>query len=140
MMSSEGWQPLREIMKRLLEGNEKRSSERTEVFIKVEEILYKVQLMKRGEGQYNPITMSYNENGTDKKRRNAHPWVFRGTASAPFVSAQGLGAHGNSLSPHPRPLQVQSHGTSTALGILPQICWSRRSPATPPLREECQQH
>ena len=30
------------------------------------------------------------------------------------------------------PLQVQSHGTSTALGILPLLCWSQRSPATPP--------
>ena len=34
--------------------------------------------------------MSYNETGTHKKRRIAHPWVFRGTASAPFVPAQGL--------------------------------------------------
>ena len=48
--------------------------------------------------------MSYNVTGTHKKRRIAHPWVFRGTASAPFVPAQGLRAHGNSLSPHPRPL------------------------------------
>ena len=39
----------------------------------------------------------------------------------------------------PQPLQVQSHGTSTALRILPLLCWSQRSPATPPLREECQQ-
>ena len=29
------------------------------------------------------------------------------------------------------PLQVQSHGTSTALGILPLLWWSQRSPATP---------
>ena len=41
-----------------------------------------------------------------KKRRIAHPWVFCGTASAPFVPAQGLRAHGNSLSPHPRPLST----------------------------------
>ena len=34
--------------------------------------------------------MSYNETGTLKKRRIAHPWVFRGTVSAPFVPAQGL--------------------------------------------------
>ena len=52
------------------------------------------------------ITMSYNETGTHKKRRIAHPWVFRGTASAPFVPAQDLRAHGNSLSPHPRPLST----------------------------------
>ena len=50
--------------------------------------------------------MSYNETGTHKKRRIDHPWVFRGTASAPFVPAQGLRAHGNSLSPHPRPLSA----------------------------------
>ena len=80
--------------------------------------------------------MSYNEIGTHKKRRIAHPWVFHGTASAPFVPAQGLRAHGNSLSSQPRPLStavlartigklpkhhasaLQSHGTSTALGIL----------------------
>ena len=92
--------------------------------------------------------MSYNETGTRKKRNIAHPWVFRGTASAPFVPAQGLRAHVNSLSPHPRPLstavlartmasyrstmplQVQSHRMSTALGILPLLCWSQRSPAT----------
>ena len=37
---------------------------------------------------------SYNETGTHKKRRIKHPWVFRGTASAPFVRAQGLRAHG----------------------------------------------
>ena len=49
------------------------------------------------------VTMSYNETETHKKRRIAHPWVFRGTASAPFVPAQDLRAHGNSLSPHPRP-------------------------------------
>ena len=50
--------------------------------------------------------MSYNETGTHKKSRIAHPWMFRGTASAPFVPAQGLRAHGNSLSPHPRPLST----------------------------------
>ena len=44
--------------------------------------------------------------GTHKKRRIAHPWVFRGTASAPFVPAQDLRAHGNSSSPHPRPLST----------------------------------
>ena len=32
--------------------------------------------------------------------------LFRGTASAPFVPAQGLRAQGNSLSPHPRPLST----------------------------------
>ena len=52
------------------------------------------------------VTMSSNETGTHKKRRIAHPWVFRGTASAPFVPAQCLRAHGNSLSPHPRPLST----------------------------------
>ena len=46
--------------------------------------------------------MSYNETGTHKKCRIAHPWVFRGTASAPFVPAQDLRAHGNSLSPQPQ--------------------------------------
>ena len=50
--------------------------------------------------------MSYNETGTHKKRRIAHPWVFPCTASAPFVPAQGQRAHGNSLSPHPRPLST----------------------------------
>ena len=49
---------------------------------------------------------SYNETGTHKNRRIAHPWVFRGTASATFVPAQGLRAQGNSLSPHPRPLST----------------------------------
>ena len=33
------------------------------------------------------VTMSYNETGTHKKRRIAHPWVFRGTASAPAEGA-----------------------------------------------------
>ena len=50
--------------------------------------------------------MSNNKTGTLKKRKIAHPWVFRGTASAPFVPAQGLRAYGNSLSPHPRPLST----------------------------------
>ena len=50
--------------------------------------------------------MSNNKTGTLKKRKIAHPWVFRGTASAPFVPAQGLRAQGNSLSPHPRPLST----------------------------------
>ena len=37
------------------------------------------------------------------------------------------------------PLQVQSHGTSTALGMLPLLCWSQCARPQPP-REECQQH
>ena len=49
---------------------------------------------------------SYNETGTHKKCRIAHTWVFTGTASAPFVPAQGLRSHGNSLSPHSRPLST----------------------------------
>ena len=49
-------------------------------------------------GNFKRITMNYNETGTHKKRRIAHPWEFRGTASAPFVPAQGLRAHENSLS------------------------------------------
>ena len=59
---------------------------------------------------------SYNETGTDKKRRIARPWVFRGTPSAPFVPALGLRAHGNSLSPHPRPLLT----AVLAIGKLPK--------------------
>ena len=39
-----------------------------------------------------------------KNSKIAHPWVVRGTASAPFLPAQGVRAQGNSLSPHPRPL------------------------------------
>ena len=62
--------------------------------------------------------MSYNETGTHKKRRIAHPWVFRGTASAPFVPAQDLRAHGNSLSPHPRPLSTAVLARTT--GKLPK--------------------
>ena len=64
------------------------------------------------------LTMSYNETGTHKKRRIAHPWVFRGTASAPFVPAQGLRAHGNSLSPHPRPLSTAV--VARTIGKLPK--------------------
>ena len=104
------------------------------------------------------VTMSYNETGTHKKRRIAHPWVFRGTASAPFVPAQDLRAHGNSLSPHPRPLSTavlartigklpKHHASASAksrdvnsTGDLAALCWSQRSPATPPLREKCRQH
>ena len=44
------------------------------------------------------ITMSYNETGALEKRKNTHPRVFRGTASAPFVPAQGIRAQGNSFS------------------------------------------
>ena len=62
--------------------------------------------------------MSYNETGTHKKRRIAHPWVFHGTASAPFVPAQDLRAHGNSLSPHPRPLSTAVLARTT--GKLPK--------------------
>ena len=40
----------REIMKRLLRGDERRNSEGMEGFIAVEGILYKVRLLKRGEG------------------------------------------------------------------------------------------
>ena len=61
---------------------------------------------------------SYNETRTHKKRRIAHPWVFRGTASAPFVPAQGLRAHGNSLSPHPRPLSTAV--LARTIGKLPK--------------------
>ena len=64
------------------------------------------------------VTMSYNETGTHKKRRIAHPWVFRGTASAPFVPAQDLRAHGNSLSPHPRPLSTAV--LARTIGKLPK--------------------
>ena len=64
------------------------------------------------------VTMSYNETGTHKKRRIAHPWVFRGKASAPFVPAQGLRAHGNSLSPHPRPLSTAV--LARTIGKLPK--------------------
>ena len=64
------------------------------------------------------VTMSYNETETHKKRRIAHPWVFRGTASAPFVPAQDLRAHGNSLSPHPRPLSTAV--LARTIGKLPK--------------------
>ena len=64
------------------------------------------------------VTMSYNETGTHKKRRIAHPWVFRGTAIAPFVPAQDLRAHGNSLSPHPRPLSTAV--LARTIGKLPK--------------------
>ena len=62
--------------------------------------------------------MSYNETGSHKKRRIAHPWVFRGTASAPLVSVQGLRAHRNSLSPHPRPLSTAV--LAQTIGKLPK--------------------
>ena len=103
--------------------------------------------------------MSYNETGPHKKRRIGHPWVFRGTASAPFVPAQGLRAHGNSLSPHPRPLStavlartigklpkhhasasVKSRDINSTGDFTAILYWSQPSPATPLLREECQQH
>ena len=45
-------------------------------------------------------------------------WVFHGTASAPFVPAQGLRAHGNSLSPHPRPLSTAF--LAQTIGKLPK--------------------
>ena len=66
----------------------------------------------------NFMTKSYNETGTHKKRRIAHPWVYRGTASAPFVPAQDLRAHGNSLSPHPRPLSTAV--LARTIGKLPK--------------------
>ena len=49
---------------------------------------------------------SYNElqQGTHKERKIAHPRVFRGSACAHFVPAQGLRDQGNSLFSHPRPL------------------------------------
>ena len=93
---------------------------------------------------------SYNEKGTHKKRIIAHPRVFRVTASAPFVPAQDLRAHGNSLSPHPRPLSTavlarttgklpKHHASASAksrdvnsTGDFTLLCWSQRSPATPP--------
>ena len=71
-----------------------------------------------GENIQSGTTMSYNETGTHKKRRIAHPWVFRGTASAPFVPAQDLRAHGNSLSPHPRPLSTAV--LARTIGKLPK--------------------
>ena len=61
---------------------------------------------------------SYNETGTLKKCRIAHPRLFRGTASAPFVPAQGLRAQGNSLSPRPRPLSTAVLARTT--GKLPK--------------------
>ena len=64
------------------------------------------------------VTMSYNETGTHKKIKIAHPWVFRGTASAPFVPAQDLRAHGNSLSPHPRSLSTAV--LARTIGKLPK--------------------
>ena len=51
---------------------------------------------------------SYNKTGTLKKRIIAHPRVFRGTASAPFVPAQGLRAHGNNSLPTPGLRQPRS--------------------------------
>ena len=68
--------------------------------------------------RWSRVTMSYNETGTHKKRRIAHPWVFRGTASAPFVPAQDLRAHGNSISPHPRPLSTAV--LARTIGKLPK--------------------
>ena len=50
--------------------------------------------------------------------RIAHPWVFRGTSSGPFVPAQGLRAQGNSLSPHPTPLSTAVLARTT--GKLPK--------------------
>ena len=58
--------------------------------------------------------MSYNQTGTHKKRRIAHPWAFR----PPFVPAQDLRAHGNSLSPHPRPLSTAV--LARTIGKLPK--------------------
>ena len=52
---------------------------------------------------------SYNETeNTQKKKKRviAHPWVFRGTESAPFVPAQDFRAQGNSFSPTPRHLST----------------------------------
>ena len=64
------------------------------------------------------VTMSYNQTGIHKKRRIAHSRVLCGTASAPFVPAQGLIAHGNSLSPHPRPLSTAV--LARTIGKLPK--------------------
>ena len=74
-----------------------------------------------------------------KRAKVAHPQVFRGTASAPFVPAQGLGPQGNSLSLHPRPLPtaVPAQTTGNFTTTWNQL---QRSPAAPPLRKECQQH
>ena len=62
--------------------------------------------------------MCYNENRTHKKRKIAHPWVFRGAVCTPFVLAQGLRAQRNSLSPHPRPLTTAVFARTT--GKLPE--------------------
>ena len=62
--------------------------------------------------------MSYNETETRKKRRIAHSWVFRCTAIAPLVPAQSLRAHGNSLSPLPRPLSTAV--LARTIGKLPK--------------------
>ena len=63
--------------------------------------------------------MSYNETGTQKKRIIAHPWVFRGTASAPFVPAQGLRELKDTrLSHYPRPLSTVVLARTT--GMLPK--------------------
>ena len=51
-------------------------------------------------------------------QKEQNQWVFRGTASAPFVPAQGLRAHGNSLSPHPRPLSTAV--LARTIGKLPK--------------------
>ena len=45
--------------------------------------------------------------------------MFHGTASVPFVPAQGLRAQGNSLSPHPRPLSIAVLDKNT--GKLPKL-------------------
>ena len=51
---------------------------------------------------------SYNESETIKTRRIAHPWMFRGTASARCDNnwLRDVGAQGNLFCPHPRPLST----------------------------------
>ena len=61
----------------------------------------------------------YNEDGTHKKHKIAHPQVFSGAASAYFFLAQSIRAQENSISPPPRLCQVVNRGPGLT-GKLPK--------------------
>ena len=89
--------------------------EESKVYLREESRVKEKRVKCMWEKSYNELQWNWKN---EKKRRIAHPWVFRGTASAPFVPAQGFRAHGNSLSPHPRPLSTAV--LARTIGKLPK--------------------
>ena len=53
-----------------------------------------------------PLELQLNWDTQKAQKIHIHECSVRGTASAPFVPAQGIRAQENSLSPHPRPLST----------------------------------